>query len=69
MKNCIRVRQKESRRTGGFTIPSFVMQGDEDDDGMATRITWLLLLLLLLGSVAAASATVGTSEALDALPM
>ena len=44
------------------------MQGDEDDDGMATRITWLLLLLLL-GSVAAASATVGTSEALDALPM
>ena len=67
MKNCIRVRQKDSRRTGGFTIPSFVMQGDEDDDGMATRITWLLLLLL--GSVAAASATVGTSEALDALPM
>ena len=65
MKNCIRVRQKDSR-TGGFTIPSFVMQGDEDDDGMATRITWLLLLL---GSVAAASATVGTSEALDALPM
>ena len=65
MKNCIRVRQKESRRTGGFTIPSFVMQGDEDDDGMATRITWLLLLR----SVAAASATVGTSEALDALPM
>ena len=66
MKNCIRVRQKDSRRTGGFTIRSFVVQGDEDDDGMATRITWLLLLL---GSVAAASATVGTSEALDALPM